>query len=167
MYFLNFINQGWVIIEGVLRFFGTSTPFYIYFFLTDCIFETSWYTESQVHHKSQPFWVKTVHLVPNVHTLAGHAIGAILLAPTSTLHFDTVHKTIWFFFLAKIRLEIINISCGVSGNLSKQEWRCQNSSKVVLISYPKQFFLFFELQYLFRGQLCTSVWRDLKWSKRM
>ena len=47
----------------------------------------------QVNHKTQPFWVKVVHLVPNVQTLAGHDIGAIRLAPTTTLHFDTVLKT--------------------------------------------------------------------------
>ena len=49
--------------------------------------------EYQVNHKFQPFWIKRVHLVPNVHTLAGYAIGAIRLAPTTTLHLDTVHKT--------------------------------------------------------------------------
>ena len=32
-----------------------------------------------------------------------------------------------FLFFAKIRLEITNIWCGVSGNLSKYEWWCQNS----------------------------------------
>ena len=47
-------------------------------------------TEYQVNHKTQPFWVKVVHLVPNVQTLAGHDVGAIRLAPTTTLHFDTV-----------------------------------------------------------------------------
>ena len=52
-----------------------------------------------------------VHLVPNVHTLAGHAVGAICLAPTATFHFDAVHETKylishWIFFLAKIGLEI-------------------------------------------------------------
>ena len=41
------------------------------------------HTESQVNHKSQPFCIKRVYLVPNVHTLAGHAIGAICLVPTS------------------------------------------------------------------------------------
>ena len=51
------------------------------------------YTQYQVNHKTQPFWVKVVHLVPNVRTLAGHDIGAIRLAPTTTLHFDTVLKT--------------------------------------------------------------------------
>ena len=30
-----------------------------------------------VNHKTQPFWVKLVHLVPNVNILAGHAAGAI------------------------------------------------------------------------------------------
>jgi hypothetical protein len=47
-------------------------------------------TEYQVNHKTQPFWVKVVHPVPNLQTLAGHAIGAIHLAPTTTLHFDTI-----------------------------------------------------------------------------
>ena len=36
--------------------------------------------ESEVNHKTQPIWVKVVHLVPNVQTLAGHAIGTIGLA---------------------------------------------------------------------------------------
>ena len=49
-----------------------------------------------------------VHLVPNVQTLAGHAVSSIPLAPTTihTLHFDTVLKTkplilrwIFFYFL--------------------------------------------------------------------
>ena len=51
------------------------------------------HTQYQVNHKTQPFWVKVVHLVPNVQTLAGHDIGAIRLAPITTLHFDTVLKT--------------------------------------------------------------------------
>ena len=33
------------------------------------------HTQYQVNHKTQPFWVKVVHLVPNVHTLAGYAVG--------------------------------------------------------------------------------------------
>ena len=48
--------------------------------------------EYQVNHKTQLFWVKVVHLVPNVQILAGHAVGTIRLAPTTTLYFDTVHK---------------------------------------------------------------------------
>ena len=36
-----------------------------------------------------------------------------------------------FLFFAKIMLEIANIWCGVNGNLSEQEWWCQNGSKVV------------------------------------
>ena len=42
--------------------------------------------ESQVNYKTQPFWVKVVHLVPNDHTvvLAGHIIVAIRLAPMAT-----------------------------------------------------------------------------------
>ena len=36
-----------------------------------------------------------------------------------------------FLFFAKIRLEITNIWCGVSGNLSEQELWCHNGSKVV------------------------------------
>ena len=50
------------------------------------------HTESQVNHKTQPFWVKVVHLVPIDHTLAGHVVGTIHLAPTTTLHLDTVIK---------------------------------------------------------------------------
>ena len=44
--------------------------------------------EYQVNHKTQPFWVKVVHLIPNVQILAGHAVGTIHLAPTTTLHFN-------------------------------------------------------------------------------
>ena len=51
------------------------------------------YMQYQVNHKTQPFWVKVVHLVPNVQTLAGRDVGAICLAPTTTLYFDTVLKT--------------------------------------------------------------------------
>ena len=51
------------------------------------------HTEYQVNHKTQLFWVKVVHLVPNVQTLAGHDVGTIRLAPTTTLYFDTVLKT--------------------------------------------------------------------------
>ena len=53
--------------------------------------------EYQVNHKTQPFWVKVVYLVPKIQTLAGHVIGTIRLAPTTTLYFDTVHKTKYFF----------------------------------------------------------------------
>jgi hypothetical protein len=52
---------------------------------------------AQVHHKRQPFWIKVVYLVPNVQTLAGHAVGTICLAPTTTLHFKTVHRTKYSF----------------------------------------------------------------------
>jgi hypothetical protein len=51
------------------------------------------HTEYQVNHKTQLFWVKVVHLVPNNQTLAGHDVGAIRLAPTANLYFDTVLKT--------------------------------------------------------------------------
>ena len=64
--------------------------------------------ESQENHKTQPFWVKVVHLVPNFQTLAGHAVGTIQLAPTTTLHFVKVLKPStysfphWiFYFLVK------------------------------------------------------------------
>ena len=43
------------------------------------------HTEYQVNHKTQSFWIKVVHLVPNVQTLAGHAVGTIRLAATTTL----------------------------------------------------------------------------------
>jgi hypothetical protein len=51
------------------------------------------HVESQVNHKNQPFWIKAVHLVPNVQSQAGHAIGTIGLAPSTTLHLDAVLKT--------------------------------------------------------------------------
>ena len=35
------------------------------------------HAEYQVNHKTQSFWVKVVHLVPKVQTLAGHAVGTI------------------------------------------------------------------------------------------
>ena len=44
------------------------------------------HTEYQVNYKTQLFWVKEAHLVPNVQILAGHDVGAIRLAPTTTLH---------------------------------------------------------------------------------
>ena len=64
--------------------------------LSDGIFKTGAYgvpSKSQ----NQPFWVKVVHLVPNVQILAGHAVGTIRLAPTTTLHYDTVLKTKYLF----------------------------------------------------------------------
>ena len=71
------------------------------------VFLTLVHTEYQVNHKTQSFWVKVVHLVPNVHTLAVHVVGTIHLAPTTTLHCDTVLKTKYsfphwtFYFLLK------------------------------------------------------------------
>jgi hypothetical protein len=50
---------------------------------------------------------KPNRLVPNVQTIAGHAVGTIHLAPATTLHFDTVLKTKYsfphwnFYFLLK------------------------------------------------------------------
>ena len=32
------------------------------------------HTQYQVNHKTQLFWVKLVHLVPNLQTLAGHDV---------------------------------------------------------------------------------------------
>ena len=72
------------------------------------------HTVSQVNHKSQPFWVKKVHLVPNVHTLTGHAGGTIRLAP-KTIYPPFRHITqnqvfipaLDLLFFAKIRLEIV------------------------------------------------------------
>ena len=55
------------------------------------------HTEYQVNHKTQLFWVTGV---PNVQTLAGHVVGAICLAPATTLHFDTVHNTKYLFIPA-------------------------------------------------------------------
>ena len=86
----------------------------------------------QANQKTQPFWINVFHLVPNVHTLDGHVVGTIRLAPTTTLHFNTVHKTKYLFsnwiflFLDEIRLEIKNIWCSVSVSLPEHKWRCQN-----------------------------------------
>ena len=38
------------------------------------------HTEYQVNHKTQPFCVKVVHLIPNVQTLAGHEFGIELVS---------------------------------------------------------------------------------------
>ena len=46
------------------------------------------HTEYQVNPKTQPFWVKVVHLVPNVQTLDGHAVGTIHLAPRTGEELD-------------------------------------------------------------------------------
>ena len=43
--------------------------------------------------KTQPYWVKGVQLVPNGHTPAGFAIGALRLATMTTLQLSTLHKT--------------------------------------------------------------------------
>ena len=60
--------------------------------LTDGIFETGAYGVP-LNHNTQQFWFKVVHLVPNIQTLAGHDVGTMHLAPTITVHFDTVLKT--------------------------------------------------------------------------
>ena len=74
--------------------------------LTDGIFENGAYgVPSKSQKPNHYFWVKVVHLVPKIQTLAGHSVGTIRLAPTTTLYFDTVHKTkgihshIGFFFI--------------------------------------------------------------------
>ena len=68
------------------------------------------HTESQVNYKTQRFWIKMVHLVSNVQTLAGHAVGTIHLAPKtkyppfrhSTKNQVSFHSRIEFFiFLQK------------------------------------------------------------------
>ena len=59
--------------------------------------------ESQVNHKTQPFWVKVVHLVPNVQTLAGHAVVTIHLAPTTQFRHSAKNQVfslaLDFFFI--------------------------------------------------------------------
>ena len=72
------------------------------------------HTKYEVNHKTQLFWVKVVHLVPNVQTLAGHVIGTIGLAPSTTLLQHAIKNQVlitalYFSFYAKIRLEITNI----------------------------------------------------------
>ena len=43
-----------------------------------------------------------------------------------TIKNQVFRLTLDFLFFAKVRLEIANILCGVIGNLSEQEWWCQN-----------------------------------------
>ena len=94
------------------------------------------HTEYQVSHKTHLFWVKVVYIVPNVQTLAGHAIGTIHLAPTTTLHFDTVLKTKYLFphldflFAAKIRLEITDIWWCVSVKIPTLLWTIHNDTQI-------------------------------------
>ena len=49
--------------------------------------------QSRLNCETQPFWVKGFRLVPNGHTLAGFAIGAIRWATTATLQLGALHKT--------------------------------------------------------------------------
>ena len=49
--------------------------------------------QPQQNRKTQPFWVKGFRLVPNGHTLAGFAVGALRLATMATLNLRAVHKT--------------------------------------------------------------------------
>ena len=82
---------------GVYRLIAVASPLFGKWVGNRCansplqmVFLKLVHTESQVNHKTQPFWVKVVHQVPNVQT---NDVGAIRLAPTTTLHFDTVLKT--------------------------------------------------------------------------
>ena len=85
------------------------------------------YTEYLVNHLTQLLWVKVVHLVTDIQTLAGHAVG------TTSLHFDTVLKTKYFFshldfflLFATIRLEIRVGVQGVKslwGDCIPADWR--------------------------------------------
>ena len=69
----------------------------LFLLLTDGIFETGAYGVPSKSQNPTVLAVKMVHLVPNVQTLAGHAIGTIHLTPTTTLHFDTVLNTKYLF----------------------------------------------------------------------
>ena len=64
-------------------------------------------------NKIQPFWIKVVHLVPNGHTLADFAVGALHLATKAKSnnenHLSVWHKKFgtvtilkWIFCLAQI-----------------------------------------------------------------
>ena len=79
-------------------------------------------------HKDQPFWVKWVWLVPNSHTLAGFAFGALQLATMATLHLralstDTKPKLVspdGFIFPANQGLKKTHLfQLGNHGDLSK------------------------------------------------
>ena len=65
-------------------------------------------TDYQVIHKTQLFG--TINYPPFRHSTKNQVLIPAL---------DS-------YFFAKIRIEITNIWCGVSGNLSEQEWWCQN-----------------------------------------
>ena len=68
--------------------------------------------EYQVNHKTQPFWVKVIHLVPNVQTLAGRAIYPFGTNNYPPFRHSTKNQvfspTLDFLFFTKIRLELTN-----------------------------------------------------------
>ena len=65
--------------------------------------------EYRVNPKTQPFWVKAVHLVPNVQTWH-HRFGTIDYPPFQhAIKSQEFIPALDFSFFAKIRLEIANI----------------------------------------------------------
>ena len=80
--------------------------------LTDGIFETGAYGVPSKSQNSTVF-VKVVHLVPNVQTLAGHVVGTIHLAPTTTLHFKGGNSVLPFSFKLRKMASMIDVTkCG-------------------------------------------------------
>ena len=65
---------------------------------TQMVFLKQVHTEFQVNHKTQQFWVKVVQLVPNVQTVAGHAIRDIHLAPTTIPFILTQYTKPWWLY---------------------------------------------------------------------
>ena len=81
----------------------------------------------QPNHETHPLWVQGIGIVPNCHTLAGFAIGALCLVTIANLHLRTLHKTnicssrMIFYFLATQAQKNHLIQLGNHGNLSKHD----------------------------------------------
>ena len=56
-----------------------------------------------------------VRLVPNAQTLAGHDVGAIRLAPTTTLHFNQPLKKNIYEYLVFSTVSKWRVSVGANG----------------------------------------------------
>ena len=87
-------------------------------------------------HKDQPFWVKWVWLVPNSHTLAGFAFGALQLATMATLHLRALHKIknlslegIFISCQLRLKINIYILQLGIYGDLSKRVLGQKESQK--------------------------------------
>ena len=140
--------------------------------------------ESQVNHKTQPFWVKGVRLVNSCHTLTGFARGALCSATMATLKLDAVYKTkssfglpgLRFWFLAnvgsrnpfittwymwwlvwtwkKLRKRLQDMPSVKKSKIWKNLFRAKNCLKTIL-----EFLLFFVSNYAkILNQNCWVLW---------